>query len=97
MVKLPKLKKKICAFLTKEDGKISKEALIKTGILLSAAAVASIRDAGADCPPNTAAGHSDHCNQLGLSYASSTAVATHNDANHNSHYNHSNHSSGGWC
>jgi hypothetical protein len=85
MAKLPKLKKKISAFLTKEDGKISKQALIKTGILLSAAAIASLKIASADCPAETSANHSDHCNQLGLSYSNPKATATHNDG----HGNHS--------
>lgn len=39
MVKLPKLKKKIHSFLTKEDGKISKENLVKVGILVTAFSV----------------------------------------------------------
>jgi len=41
MAKLPKLKKKISAFLTKEEGKISKEALVKTGVLVAGISVAA--------------------------------------------------------
>ena len=41
---LPKLKKKLKSFLTKEDGKISKEHLIKAGAFVMAAAVASAKD-----------------------------------------------------
>jgi hypothetical protein len=36
MIKLPKIKKKLHSFLTKEEGKISKESLIKTGSLIAA-------------------------------------------------------------
>jgi len=43
MKALPTIKKKVHSFLTKEDGKISKESLIKTGVLLGAAAMAGIK------------------------------------------------------
>lgn len=76
MVKIPQLKKKISSFLTREEGKISKENLIKTGVLLSAAALASLKSVNAACPPDDSQ-HDEHCNQLSLSYAASTATGTH--------------------
>lgn len=42
MKKLPKIEKSIKNFLTTEDGKITKEALVKTGKLLMIAATATI-------------------------------------------------------
>ena len=103
MVKFPKLKKKISSFLTKEEGKISKESLIKTGVLLSFAAMAT-STVEAACPPSTAGGHSDHCNELSLNYVAPTAAGTHNDghgnhsnhSSHGSHGSHGSHSSNGW-
>jgi len=38
----PKLKKKISAFISKEDGKITKQALLTLGTLLASAAAVSI-------------------------------------------------------
>ncbi len=84
MVELPKIKKKISSFLTKEDGKISKEKLIKAGILLGAAALVSIKGAEA--------GHSNtpHNNVLNLNYVKPSAIGTHNHAAaHSSHSSHS--------
>ena len=78
MSKIPKLKKKISAFLTKEDGKISKENLVKVGILLSTAALASLESVNAGCPPSTAGKHYDHCNELSIGYTSPSATGTHN-------------------
>ncbi|MBD3164010.1 hypothetical protein GF323_02330 [Candidatus Woesearchaeota archaeon] len=50
MAKIPEITKKIGSFLSKEDGRISKEKLLKAGVLLSAAALASINimDSSAD-------------------------------------------------
>lgn len=92
MVQLPQLKKKVSAFLTKEDGKISKENLIKTGILVSIATVALTNSAKADCPMDTSVSHSDHCNAAGITYATTTATGSHSHS-HSSHASHSSHSS----
>lgn len=91
MDKFPKLKKKITSFLTKEEGKISKEAIIRTGILLSAAAIASLNVEGG-CPASGAVSHDDHCNDLSLDYVETTATGTHNNA-HGSHASHGSHGS----
>ena len=81
MIKIPKLKKKISAFLTKEDGRISKEKLIKTGVLLSAVAIASL---------NAVEAGWTHTNTLSLTYDGSQTVTGGHD-NHSSHSSHSSH------
>jgi hypothetical protein len=95
MDKLPKLKKKISSFLIKEEGKISKESLIKTGILLSAIAIASLKSVNAGttagCPLDDTAGNSatnlasSHCNELNIEYNDATANTEHNHGTHNSY------------
>ena len=85
MIKIPKLKKKVSSFLTKEDGKISKEKLIKAGVLLSAVAIASLKSVEADYV---------HKNNLTLSHSGTTVTGSHD--NHSSHSS-SGHGSGGWC
>ncbi|MCK5025011.1 MAG: hypothetical protein KAS15_00360, partial [Nanoarchaeota archaeon] len=78
MVKLPKLKKEIVAFLKKEDGKISKQSLIKAGVILSAAAVATVAGVSADI---------SHVNSpFTLEVSGTTATGTHgHHASHSSH------------
>jgi len=92
MVSIPQFKKKINSFLTKEEGKISKENLIKTGILLGSAAIAALKSAEAGCPLSGAASHSEHCNQAAVSFFSRTATGAHSHS-HGSHSSHSSHSS----
>ena len=41
MSKLPKLKKKVTAFLVGEEGKVSKESVLKAGVILSSLALSS--------------------------------------------------------
>ncbi len=84
MKALPKLKRKISSFLTKEDGKISKEALIKTGVLLTAAAIANLKSAESYCPVYGGR-HADHCNELSLNYADGTSTGQHSNSTHNSY------------
>lgn len=83
MIKIPKLKKKISSFLTKEDGKISKEKLIKTGVLLSAIAIASLKSVEAQY---------QHTNELSLSYSGTTVTGGH--SNHSQHSSHGSHGHG---
>ena len=92
MVKIPKLKKKISSFLTKEDGKISKENLIKAGVLLSAVAIISLK--------GTEAAHSDShynapdVNDVGTQYSPTQALGSHGqETGHNQHASHSSHGS----
>ncbi|MCK5449254.1 hypothetical protein KAI32_00135 [Candidatus Pacearchaeota archaeon] len=73
--KIPKLKKKISAFLVGEEGKISKNSLLKIGGVLTGLSSATI-----------VAG----VNNLHLSYTDSTATAKHgNHSSHSQHGSHS--------
>lgn len=76
--KIPKLKKKISAFLVGEEGKISKNSLLKIGSVLTGLSSIAIVAGG-------------NVNELQLSYTDSIATATHD--NHSSHSQHSSHSS----
>ncbi len=60
MVNLPKLKKEVRAFLTKEDGKMTKENLIKAGVIIAAFSAAAVMNSG-----EASAGHVDNCNPDG--------------------------------
>ncbi|MBU4069700.1 MAG: hypothetical protein KJ646_01850 [Nanoarchaeota archaeon] len=64
--KIPQIKKKIHAFLVGEEGKISKQSLLKTGLVLGGIAL------GAATSQSVSAG-----NTLTLNYASGTATGTH--------------------
>lgn len=92
MVDFPKLKKKITSFLAKEEGKISKESLIKTGILIGvvagSAGLAS-QEVNAGCASRSS--YPTHVNNLGAEYEEITASGTH--GHHGSHCNHSSHGS----
>lgn len=95
MVKIPKLKKKIGSFLRNEDGKISKQSLVKTGIIIASIGIMA-KASSAACSP-LGGGHQDHCNSpITVAYADTTATGTHNHG-HNSHSSHSSHSSHGHC
>ncbi len=87
MVDIPKIKRKIIDFLSKEDGKISKDALLKAGLLAGATIFASAM-AGAQTA---------HSNTLNApSYSSPTASVSHSHhASHSSHGSHGSHSSHG--
>lgn len=81
MADIPKLKKKISAFLASEEGKISKESLIKTGAIIGAFALSSALVA------NNAAAEATHVNTLAeLQYSEGSASATH--THHGSHSSH---------
>lgn len=80
MVQIPKLKKKISSFLKKEDGRISKENLIKTGLLVGAVGI------GAIMATSGASAVIEHTNNLGVSYDGYSVVGTHgHHASHNSY------------
>lgn len=76
--KLPMLKKKVNAFLVGEEGKISKNSLLKIGGVLTGLSSAAMVAGGTT-------------NELQLSFAEPTATATHE--NHTSHSQHGSHSS----
>lgn len=67
MATIPKIKKKVSSFLRNEDGKISKENLIRAGILISALTIGSVKVVQAV-----------HNNALGIVTQDGTATATHN-------------------
>ena len=67
--KIPKTKRNLKAFLLSEECKLSKEALLKTGVFLSGVTLSAILSA----PPSEAA----HTNSLALTYPNDAATATH--------------------
>lgn len=96
MVNFPKLKKRITAFLVKEDGKISKKTLMSIGVVATTLAFAGSVNADStyspDCAGITAPDNSQaHDNSLSLSVEEEVALATHNHCVET----HSSHSSGG--
>ncbi|MCF7861559.1 hypothetical protein K9M79_04915 [Candidatus Woesearchaeota archaeon] len=95
MTEIPKIGKKISAFLRREEGKISRDKLMKVGILVAGTSVI--------CASSVLASHS---NGAGLQYThtnSDTCIgqndgvleATHNHDVHGSHSSHGNHGSHG--
>ena len=80
MADIPKLKKKISSFLVSEEGKISKESLLKAGTMLSAVAL------GSALAVNNANAGIEHSNNLSLSYSGGTATGSHgHHASHSSY------------
>ncbi|MEM4267310.1 MAG: hypothetical protein QXK37_00600 [Candidatus Woesearchaeota archaeon] len=102
-ISLPKIKKNVEAFLLEEDGKISKQAVVTIGSVLSGAALVSLsaKDTRAGCCPakGTDTSHSqcwDHSNSLSGSGAPIAGHKHHyNHGSHASHSSHSSHASGG--
>jgi hypothetical protein len=95
---IPKIKKKVNAFLVGEEGKISKEAILKAGIISGGIAVSLLFVQGVQATHDNQTTHSNtwvpshdssHSNGLTLDYdqPGSRAWSTHA----------SEHSSGGWC
>tara|TARA_Y100000310_G_C20001758_1_gene498837 strand:+ start:213 stop:476 length:264 start_codon:yes stop_codon:yes gene_type:complete len=84
MVKLPKIKKDVNAFLVGEEGKISKQSLMKTGAMLTLVA-ATAEDVAA---------HGSHTNSMSLGWSSFESQGSH--ADHYSHASHGSHGSCGW-
>jgi len=93
MKKIPKLKKKVNAFLVGEEGKISKQSLLKAGTILGAISLSSImalKGVSAETHPD----YVTHVNSLSLGYSGGTAAATHtHHASHTSHGSHGSHNS----
>ena len=86
MAGIPELKKKISAFLTKEDGSISKAGLIKAGIIASVIGLSSISavNAGHNNTLETCkdtcysmGGGAQHCNDINLTKSGLSANASH--------------------
>ena len=88
MVNIPKIKKKINAFLIGEEGKISKESLLKTSMVVTALALGS-----AIASSNTSAAANLHTNNLAMKSYGSTAFK----GVHSHHASHASHGSHGNC
>ena len=94
--KIPEIKKNINAFLVGEDGKISKQSVIKAGVLLGAISLGTVQTVIASHASTT-----PHSNTLGsITYDSSAGSAemshTHHTSHSNTHTSHSaSHTSGG--
>jgi len=106
MTNIPKIKKKIESFLIKEDGKISKKALINMGVIAATIALASATVYAGhnnactpnNCPNDCGITHSTtHTNQLALTYAQPIATGQHEHCVEQHADSHSDHSEGGWC
>ena len=82
MVNLPKVKKTINAFLVGEEGKISKQSIIKAGVILTAISLGTIKGVMASHSSST-----PHQNSLGtLDYQEGGGIGS---TNHTHHANHS--------
>ncbi len=110
MVKLPEIKKKISSFLSKEDGKISKENLLKTGLVLGAVGIASAKLVSAghtnsyspNCDGVTAEennGATAHSSSMQMEKQETKVAATHDNCieRHAHHNDHSSHCSSKGC
>ena len=91
---LPSIRKTVSSFLLEEEGKISKQSLLKVGAAIgSISAMAGI--ASAAHSQNIA-----HSQAVSLGYSANTITATHSHydpahSSHSSHSSHASHSSGG--
>ena len=84
---VPEIKKKVNAFLLGEQGKMSKDSIIKAGLLVGAFAVGvAINAKKTEAPVN-------HSNSLSASYDSGTGAASANHSHHASHSSHGSHGS----
>lgn len=82
MEDLPKIKKRVNAFLVGEEGKISKKNVIKLGVVLGSVAASGL------FAKNVHAGHSNwtHGNELSVSYSHPEGTGDHqHHANHSSY------------
>jgi hypothetical protein len=94
--KMPELKRRVNAFLVGEEGKISKDSILKAGALLGAVGISSVAMAGSAVAQS-------HTNSISGSFDPSTITVsgTHghhsSHSSHGSHGSHGSHCSGGWC
>ena len=87
--KIPEIKKTINAFLVGEEGKISKQSILKVGVILSVVSLGGVKDVSA---------HVNHTNNLDFDYDGTGTLSTvHNHHvshdsgwadNHNAHASH---------
>ena len=85
-MQLPKLKKKVHAFLTSEEGKISKETIIKAG------AIAVLATQAVSAQTTTITDHTNAASiktdDLGRTFGEHTHSPYHVHTNHSSHSSH---------
>lgn len=81
--KFPEAKKTINAFLVGEEGKISKQSIIKAGVIMGAVTLGAVKGVSAGTS------HQNNVGDLGLQ---GTMVST-SHGHHTSHSSHSSHSS----
>ncbi len=91
--KLPEIKKTISAFLVGEEGKISKQSIVKAGVILSAVSLGIVKSTSAEIT---------HENTMGeLTYQGGVASTGHahhaSHSAHSAHSSHGSHDSGGGC
>lgn len=92
-MKIPKVKKKVSAFIRSEEGRISKQSLMAVGAFLGGAALAGVLAA-----KEVAAGHVDswkHNSAVQAEKEVDIVVGSHKSSklHSNYHVNHSNHAS----
>lgn len=92
MGKIPKIKKKVSAFLIGEEGRISKKKVLKAGTALLLGTMGALANSGEVSAGHTSNYCSDHTNQLSLDYDDWTLEGSHNNVNL-----HSSHCSCTWC
>lgn len=82
---IPKIKKKINAFLVGEEGKISKQSILKAGVVMGGIVIGS--------GMLTKGVAADHANSFSVSYNSATGDGTAMHGSHASHGSHGSHCS----
>jgi len=95
---IPKIKKKVNAFLVGEEGKISKETILKAGAIAGGFALSSaLLSKGVYSQHNQHSNNGPiHSNGLSLNYDAPSSSATSTHTSHGNHTNaHSNHASHG--
>jgi len=94
-LKIPQIKKTINAFLVGEEGKISKQSIIKAGVILSAVSLGTVKGVIGIQDHNSHASATPHENSMGNLEISGGIASIHhgNHASHGSHGVHSSHSS----
>ena len=102
---IPKIKKKINAFLVGEEGKISKQSLLKVGAMLGGAALGTVLSArkayaghsssDSTCDRCEASNDVCHGNLLGVTSTGATIESSHEHCieTHSSHRSHGSHNS----
>jgi len=90
-MEIPKIKKKINAFLVGEDGKISKSKIISVGAML--AGVVAIISSESDMVIGQT--HETHTNSVNMNGMSMSHTHHGNHASHGSHSSHGSHGSHG--